>query len=76
MGGIMKREQPLTIGDLINEQEIEQLRKFLKKRKNGTCHNAIMAFIDTQPQIMDKFAKEGVIKPYGAYLLEFYLELE
>lgn len=65
----------IALGDLLTEEDIKELRAFVGARKGRTPHNAVMALLDTKPAIMARFRTHGVLKSYGAYLIEYLLKL-
>jgi len=67
----------ITLSDLITDAESDTLMVFVKSgRANSTVHNLIMKWLDGKPLVMKRFEKNGVIKAYGAYLLEYQLRLK
>lgn len=68
----------MTLKDLITEGEAEKLMFVVKTSKRGigaTTHNIVMKWLDSQPEVMERFRIHGVLKPYGAYMLEHFLKL-
>lgn len=68
----------LGLDDLLTPTQVEELRAFLVANKPGigrTVHNITLNWLDKQPLVLERFRKYGIIKPYGAYVIEFYLKL-
>ncbi len=70
----------LTLLDLITSSEARALKYFVAKHlrddTHPTVHNIVMKWLDSRPKVMERFAQHGVIKTYGAYLLEYKLNLK
>ena len=69
----------IKVEDLVNRKQAKSLLDFVKRSRNKqgspTVHNIIMQWLDDQPEVMKNFAKHGVLKAYGAYALEYFLQI-
>ncbi len=71
-----KDEDTIKLGDLINEEEVKDLLDFLSGCDiMKTTHNCVMTWLDKNQQVCERFAQNNILKAYGAYMLEHYLEL-
>jgi hypothetical protein len=69
----------IRLSDLINQSESIHLKAFVRnnRKPNGPSVNAIvMKWLDANPQVLKRFETHEVFKSYGAYMLEFYLDLK
>jgi hypothetical protein len=66
---------PIIIaGDLVTRVELDKLARYVRSHpEERTVHNLVMSWLDRQPVIMERFRVHGVLKAYGAYLLEYLL---
>jgi hypothetical protein len=63
--------------DVITEAEAKALRKVVKARpKEVSLHAAIVTWINSQPQVLERWNKLELLDSYGAYLLEYHLQLK
>lgn len=69
----------VSIRELINGADVEDIKRFVSAQRShtpsATTHNIVMKWLDSQPNIMERFRELGIIKAYGSYVLEYYLKL-
>ena len=70
-------EKTIRLADLINQAEAEKLTLYVASRKKDqSIHQSVMEWLDKNPQGLKRFENHGVLPEYGAYLMEFYLQLK
>ncbi len=70
-------DRSTTLSDLITQTELTDLREVVRIRKPGqSVHNVVMKWLDNNPEVTKRFVRHGVIKAYGAYVFEYYLNLK
>ncbi len=69
----------ITIDEVVTRQEAKKLCTYVKLHRKqspkATVHNIVMKWLDSEKEVTDRFAKHGILTAYGAYLLEFTLNL-
>lgn len=79
----MKNNHPenktVTLGELITSEEAADLiacvRRWRSLAQHSSIHNRIMKWLDCNPRVLKKFATAGLLKSYGAYMLEYVMEI-
>ncbi len=67
----------VDVNHLVTTIDVASLAQYVARRPKGkTVHNAVMKWLDGQPDILERFKTHGVLKAYGAYLLEYILRLK
>lgn len=66
------------VAGLITEEELQSLTAHVNRSEHSihTAHNLIMQWLDSQPHLMDRFRQHGVVKAYGARVLQFFYNLK
>lgn len=65
-------EKRIELSDLVTNREIKSIRAFIESHPGAGIHNCIMAWIERRKTVRSRWAKLGVIKAYGAYVVELY----
>lgn len=73
----MDDNKTIKLGDLITEQEIMDIREYVRDKRSipnpPTVYNCIMRWLDMNKPVLERFRKHGILKAYGAYAFEYYL---
>lgn len=72
------KNRTIEVHNLLTEEEISYLRAYVKTHDHTphTVHNLVMDWIDKNPRVLEQFRKHHILKAFGAYALEYMLELE
>ena len=65
-------DREIDLKDLITKHELACLVKFIKDHPDSSTHNAIMAWLEKHKTVRSRWAKFGILKQFGAYLIEHY----
>jgi hypothetical protein len=71
----MSERRTVKLGEIITEPEVQSLRFAVSKRKDGSPHAAILAWVNARPEVLARWEKLELLPSYAAYLLEYYLNL-
>jgi hypothetical protein len=67
----------IRLAELITEEESVNLTMFVQINADNhpTPFKAILAWLDSKPEVLSRFEEHGVLKEYGAWVLFAYLQL-
>lgn len=71
----------IRLSDIINEQQAKSLKVYVAKGRaerylTPSVHGLVMKWLDLNPIVKQQMEKNEVLPEYGAYLLEYYLQLK
>lgn len=75
---VMMPTRTIALGDIITKEEVQELIEFVyhNRGKNRLIRNIVLAWVEKHPAVIARFRQYGIIKHFGAYLIQHHLELE
>jgi hypothetical protein len=71
----------IKLGDVITPDEAKELVSCVSRVKaegytKPTVHHRIMTWLGDNPEVRERWQKLGVSDAYGAYMLEYHLQIK
>lgn len=60
--------------EIMDGEDIETLVKYIAEQTHGSIHNNIVDWLATQPAILERMTKKGLLLTYFAYCVEHALD--